>query len=123
MSGPKNLVSAPRFDARQYGLLSVAQTRYDEPDLHWRNGVIWQDICGAGSSTYDPFCLASGTGTTPASTNECRRREPRPNGSNTSGICPRRAGRSALASSAVCPARPKARWRKSAFCRERTIFS
>ena len=66
MSGPKNLVSAPRFDARQYGLLSVVQPRYDEPDSHWRNGVIWQDICGAGSSTYDPFCLASGTGTTPA---------------------------------------------------------
>ncbi len=67
MSGPKNLVSAPTFDPRKYGLLSVVQPRYDEPDSHWRNGVIWQDICGAGSSTYDPFCLVSGTATTPAS--------------------------------------------------------
>lgn len=66
MAGPKNLVSAPTFTARDYGLLSVVQPRYDEPDAHWRNGVIWQDICGAGSSTYDPFCLVSGSATTPA---------------------------------------------------------
>lgn len=66
MAGPKTLVAAPQFDPRNFGLLSVVQPRYDEPDAHWRNGVIWQDLCGAGSSTYDPFCLATGTGTTPA---------------------------------------------------------
>lgn len=67
MAGPKTLVTAPNFEPRDYGLLSVVQPRYDEPDNHWRNGVIWQDICGLGGNTYDPFCLASGGGTTPAS--------------------------------------------------------
>ena len=66
MPGPKNLVSAPPFIPRDYGLLSAVSARYDEPDAHWRNGVIWQDICGAGSTTYDPFCLVSGSATTPA---------------------------------------------------------
>ena len=66
MAGPKTLVAAPQFDPRNYGLLSVVQPRYDEPDPHWRNGVIWQDLCGLGANTYDPFCLATGTGTTPA---------------------------------------------------------
>ncbi len=66
MAGPKNLVPPPTFAARDYGLLSVVQARYDEPDHHWRNGVIWQDICGSGGSTYDPFCLVSGSSTIPA---------------------------------------------------------
>lgn len=66
MAGPKTLVPPPTFDPRNFGLLSVVQPRYDEPDEHWRNGVIWQDICGLGGSTYDPFCLPTGTATTPA---------------------------------------------------------
>lgn len=66
MAGPKTLVAAPTFDPRKYGLLSVVQPRYDESDDHWRNGVIWQDLCGMGGSTYDPFCLPSGSSTTPA---------------------------------------------------------
>lgn len=66
MAGPKQLVTAPAFDPRNFGLLSVVEARYDVPDAHWQNGVIWQDLCGLGGSTYDPFCLASGTGNTPA---------------------------------------------------------
>ncbi len=65
MAGPRNLVAPPTFVDRQYGLLSVVQARYDEPDQHWRNGVTWQDICGMVGTTYDPFCLVSGTGTLP----------------------------------------------------------
>jgi hypothetical protein len=61
MAGPRTLVPPPTFDPRNYGLLSVVQARYDEPDAHWRNGAIWQDICGLGSSTYDPFCLVDST--------------------------------------------------------------
>lgn len=59
MAAPKQLVSPPTFVDRQYGLLSVVQTRYDEPDVHWRNGVIWQDLCQLAGSTWDP-CAASG---------------------------------------------------------------
>lgn len=59
MAGPKMLAPPPSFDPRDFGLLSVVQARYDEPDAHWRNGVIWQDICGLGSSTFDPFCLTT----------------------------------------------------------------
>jgi hypothetical protein len=57
MAGPKMLAPPPSFDPRNYGLLSAVQARYDEPDAHWRNGVIWQDICGLGGTTFDPFCL------------------------------------------------------------------
>jgi hypothetical protein len=59
MPGPRLLVPAPTFVDRQYGLLSVVQSRYDEPDAHWRNGVTWQDICGVGGVTFDQFCVAS----------------------------------------------------------------
>jgi hypothetical protein len=51
------LAAPPSFDPRNFGLLSTVQARYDEPDAHWRNGVIWQDICGLGGTTFDPFCL------------------------------------------------------------------
>ncbi len=66
MAGPRQLVPAPTFSDRNFGLLSVVQPRYDVPDQHWRNGVTWQDICGASFTTYDPNCLASGSGNTPA---------------------------------------------------------
>lgn len=59
MAGPKMLAPPPSFDPRPYGLLSVVQARYDEPEAHWRNGVIWQDICGLGGLTFDPFCLTT----------------------------------------------------------------
>lgn len=71
MAGPRNLVAPPQFDPRNFGLLSVVQARYDEPDEHWRNGVTWQDICGLGSLTFDQYCLTTGTipvsGAAPAS--------------------------------------------------------
>lgn len=65
MAGPRQLVAPPAFNPRNYGLLSVVQMREDA-DEHWRNGVTWSDICGLGGLTYDPNCLASGTGNTPA---------------------------------------------------------
>lgn len=57
MPGPRQLVDPPTFTDRNFGLLSVVQARYDEPDSHWRNGVTFQTLCGMGSSTYDPFCI------------------------------------------------------------------
>jgi hypothetical protein len=60
MPGPRNLVSPPTFTDRSYGLLSVVQARYDEPDEHWRNGVTFSDLCGLAGTTYDPICV-SGT--------------------------------------------------------------
>jgi hypothetical protein len=53
------LIPPPSFDPRNFGLLSVVQARYDEPDAHWRNGGTWQDICGLGGSTFDPNCLTA----------------------------------------------------------------
>jgi hypothetical protein len=54
------LVSPPTFTDRNFGLLSVVQARYDEPDAHWRNGVTFSDLCGLAGTTYDPICV-SGT--------------------------------------------------------------
>ena len=62
MAAPRNLVPPPQFVDRNFGLLSVVQPRYDEPDAHWRNGVTFQDLCGLGGLTYDP-CAVSGTPT------------------------------------------------------------
>jgi hypothetical protein len=57
MPGPRQLVSPPTFVDRPYGLLSVVQTRYDEPEAKWRNGVTWQDVCGTGGNTFDDYCV------------------------------------------------------------------
>lgn len=56
MPGPRQLVAPPGFTDRNFGLLSTVQWR-DEPDVHWRNGVTFQNLCGLGSSTYDDFCV------------------------------------------------------------------
>ncbi|HEU5108611.1 MAG TPA: hypothetical protein VFT95_08655 [Micromonosporaceae bacterium] len=58
-------VSPPSFDASPYGLLSVVEARYDEPDPHWRSGVQWQPLCGDVGSTYDPCLAVTGTGGVP----------------------------------------------------------
>ena len=63
MAGPRQLVPPPNWVERNFGLLSVVQTRYDDPDAHWRNGVTFQDLCGTASLTYDPYCV---TGSEPA---------------------------------------------------------
>ncbi len=57
MAGPRPLVSPPMLVPRDYGLLSVVQSRYDEPDAHWRNGVTFQQTCGAGANTFDDYCV------------------------------------------------------------------
>lgn len=65
MPGPRNPVQAPSFVDRSYGLLSVVQPRYDVPDQHWRNGVIYQNLCGIAGSTFDDLCA---TGNAPPKT-------------------------------------------------------
>ena len=57
MPGPRQLVAPPTFVDRNFGLLSVVQARYDEPDMHWQNGVTFQTLCGMAGNTYDPFCI------------------------------------------------------------------
>jgi hypothetical protein len=57
MAGPRPLVPPPAFVPGQYGLLSVVQPRYEEPDVHWRNGVTYQGTCGDGDTTFDDFCV------------------------------------------------------------------
>jgi hypothetical protein len=56
------LVPPPIWVDRTYGLLSVVQARFDTADQHWRNGVTYQTLCGAGGSTNDDFCV---TGSAP----------------------------------------------------------
>lgn len=60
-TAPRMLVSPPTYVDRNYGLLSVVQARYDEPDAHWRNGVTWNSLCGVALTTFDP-CTVSGVG-------------------------------------------------------------
>lgn len=60
MPGPRQVVVAPTFVDRNFGLLSVVQARYDEPDAHWRNGVTWQSLCGMGFTTFDDYCVTGG---------------------------------------------------------------
>jgi hypothetical protein len=58
MPGPRMIVPPPTFVDRPYGLWSVVEDRSAQvAESHWRNGVKWQDLCGIGGSTYDPFCL------------------------------------------------------------------
>lgn len=57
MAGPRPLVAPPAVVARDYGLLSVVQSRYEEADSHWRNGVTYQSICGTGAMTFDDYCV------------------------------------------------------------------
>lgn len=56
MAGPRQLVSPPAFVDRNFGLLSVVQPRYDDPDGPWRNGVTYTTLCGIGGSTND-YCV------------------------------------------------------------------
>lgn len=58
MAGPRPVVPAPSFTARQYGLISVAQPGQegDQPGK-WRNGVTWQGVCPTGATTFDDYCV------------------------------------------------------------------
>lgn len=57
MAGPRPLVAPATVVPRQYGLLSAVQSRYEEPDAHWRNGVTYQHTCGLGGVTFDDYCV------------------------------------------------------------------
>lgn len=58
MPGPRMIVPPPTFIDRSYGLWSVVDDRSAQvTEEHWRNGVKWQQVCGQGGTTYDPFCL------------------------------------------------------------------
>lgn len=62
---PRLAVSPPSFEPSPYGLLSVVEARYDEPDPHWRSGVQWRPLCGGVLTTYDPCLAVTGTGGPP----------------------------------------------------------
>jgi hypothetical protein len=62
---PRLYVAPPSFTPAPYGLLSVAQARYDETNPHWRAGVTWQSLCGIADSTYDSCLAVTGTGDPP----------------------------------------------------------
>lgn len=58
MSFAGTYVSAPALTPTPYGLLTVAEARPSE-DPHWRQGVVWRDICPGtmGGTTYDGCAL------------------------------------------------------------------
>ena len=64
---PRQYVSPPSFASAAFGLLSVVQARWDEPDAHWRAGVQWQPVCGTVSTTFDSCLAVTGTGGPPPS--------------------------------------------------------
>lgn len=58
MPGPRLLVEPPTVYDRSYGLWSTVQDRSAlATDVHWRNGVKWEPLCGVGGSFYDDYCL------------------------------------------------------------------
>lgn len=58
-------VIPPAVEPSPYGLLSVVEARWDEPDQHWRAGVRWESLCGAAATTYDACLAVTGTGGPP----------------------------------------------------------
>jgi hypothetical protein len=62
---PRLYAPPPSFAPSPYGLLSVVQARWDEPDRHWQSGVQWQPLCGAAGTTYDPCMAVTGSGGVP----------------------------------------------------------
>ncbi|MFZ0789747.1 MAG: hypothetical protein WAM94_09005 [Chromatiaceae bacterium] len=58
MPGPRLLVDPPTVYDRSYGLWSTVQDRSAlAADVHWRNGVTFEPLCGLGGSFYDDYCL------------------------------------------------------------------
>lgn len=63
MAGPRQYVSAPSFTQLPHGLLSTLAGVIRTPsDDHWKGGVTYETLCGAGGSTYDECLVVSGTG-------------------------------------------------------------
>jgi hypothetical protein len=58
MPGPRPIVDPPTLVPRAYGLWSVVEDRSALlTDGHWRNGLLWEDLCGTGGTSYDDYCL------------------------------------------------------------------
>jgi hypothetical protein len=55
------IVSPPRKEALEYGLLSVVENRANT-DPHWQNGVTWQNVCPDNGSTYEACLLGNALG-------------------------------------------------------------
>ena len=64
MPGPRMIVPGPTFVDRPFGLWSTVEDRSALiTDNHWRNGIKWSGLCGAGGTTYDDFCLETNPAT------------------------------------------------------------
>jgi hypothetical protein len=61
MVNSRAIVSPPRKEGLEYGLLSVVEDR-SNPDPHWRNGVTWQNVCPDINSTYEACLMGNALG-------------------------------------------------------------
>lgn len=63
---PRQVVDPPAFTPLNFGLLSVVQAP-PPADVHWLNGVTWQDRClvDMGATTYDECISVTGTAAPP----------------------------------------------------------
>lgn len=49
---PLTEVPGPTPSVREFGLMSVVQSRFDDADPHWRGGVKWEAVCGAAGTAF-----------------------------------------------------------------------
>lgn len=64
---PRQHVAGPAFTPAPFGLLdALADVLRTPNDQHWRNGVNYEELCAAASTTYDDCFAVSGTGGAPA---------------------------------------------------------
>lgn len=64
MAGPRLPVSGPTFTPSPYGLWDAIQ-KPPGGDVHWQNGITWEDRCPAASTLYDECIAVTGSGGSP----------------------------------------------------------
>src|SRR5574342_622894 len=78
MPGPRLLVDPPTYTDRPYPLWSTVQDRSAlATDMHWRNGVTFEPVCGIAGTFYDDYCLETNP-TNKAATNSTPKRGAQP---------------------------------------------
>lgn len=64
MAGPRLPVTGPTFTPSPYGLWDAIQ-KPPSVDVHWQNGITWEERCPAASTLYDECIAITGTGGSP----------------------------------------------------------
>jgi len=64
MAGPRNVVAGPSFTPSPYGLWDAIQ-KPSSADVHWQNGITWEERCPAASTLYEECIAVTGAGGSP----------------------------------------------------------